>query len=95
MRNSVLGVLVLLWSGMTFAVEPKTVVLDVGNMTCPACRLTIERALDQLPGVAELVVDTEASTVKVTFDPVRTSELVVAKAVSDAGFPAKVRANGG
>jgi copper chaperone CopZ len=95
MRKSNLGMLAVMWVGLTFAAEPRTVVMDVENMTCPTCRLTIERALDKVLGVAERHVDTRASTVKVTFDPARTSESVVARSITDAGFPAKVRANGG
>jgi hypothetical protein len=33
--------------------------------------------------------------VTVTFDPSRTSELAVAKAVTNAGFPARARKKGG
>jgi len=95
MRNAILGLIALLWVGLAFAATPKSVVLDVKNVTCPACRLTIEKALDQVPGVTEEHVDTDAATVKVTFDPARTSESAVAKAITNAGFPATVRASGG
>jgi mercuric ion binding protein len=95
MRNAILGLMALLWVGLAFAAAPKTVVLDVKNVTCPACRLTIEKALDQVPGITEEHVDTQAATVKVTFDPARTSESAVAKAITDAGFPATVRSSGG
>lgn len=95
MRNAILGLWALLWVGLAFAATPETVVLDVENVTCAACGLTIEKTLDRVPGVTEQHVDTQAATVKVTFDPARTSEAAVAKAITDAGFPAKVRANGG
>ena len=95
MRNSILGLMAFVWVGLAFAATPKTVVLDVKNVTCPACRLTIEKALDRVPGVTEQHVDTRAATVKVSFDPARTSESAVAKAITDAGFPANVRAKGG
>lgn len=95
MRNAILVLWALVWVGLATAATPKTIVLDVENVTCPACGLTIEKALDRVPGVSELYVDTQAATVKVTFDPARTSASDVAKAITGAGFPAKVRANGG
>jgi len=95
MRKAILGLMALLWVGQALAAAPKTVMLDVKNVTCPACRLTIEKALEKVPGVSRQQVDTDAATVKVTFDPARTSESAVAKAVTDAGFPAKVRVTGG
>jgi mercuric ion binding protein len=95
MRNVILGLMALLSAGLAFAATPKTVVLDVQNVTCPACGLTIEKALDNVPGVTGQQVDTDAATVKVTFDPALTSEATVAKAITDAGFPAKLRSSGG
>jgi copper chaperone CopZ len=40
-------------------------------------------------------VDAEAATVTVVFDPSRTSISAVSRAITDAGFPAKARADGG
>lgn len=96
MRNTMFfGLLALLGTGMVHAAPPKDVVLDVSNMTCPACSITIEKALDRVAGVAQTRVDTKAGTVTVSFDPARTTVPIVAHAISDAGFPAKPRSNGG
>lgn len=88
-------VLLALWAGTAMAGTPKTTVLDVKNMTCPACSITIEKALDKVPGVSKTQVDTKAATVTVSFDAERTSVPVLARAVTEAGFPAKARSNGG
>ena len=40
-------------------------------------------------------IDTKAATVTVTFDAERTTVSAVAVAITEAGFPAKVRTNGG
>ncbi|CAG4973135.1 heavy-metal-associated domain-containing protein [Novilysobacter luteus] len=90
-----IGMTATLWLGLATAATPKKVVLDVENMTCPACSITIEKALDKVPGVTGKHVDTQAATVTVTFDPERVTVPAVARAISDAGFPAKARANGG
>ena len=36
-----------------FAGAPQTVVLDVQNMTCALCPITVKKSLQQVPGVAE------------------------------------------
>ena len=35
-----------------FAGAPRTVVLDVQNMTCALCPITVKKSLQQVPGVA-------------------------------------------
>lgn len=89
------GLMALLGTGLAHATPPKDVVLDVSNMTCPACSITIEKALDHVAGVTQARVDTQAGTVTVSFDPERTTIPIVAHAISDAGFPAKPRSDGG
>jgi mercuric ion binding protein len=94
MRKSILSMVMLIWVGVAVAATPKQVVLNVENMTCPACSITIEKALDQVPGVTGKQVSTKAGTVVVTFDAERTSLPVVTRAITDAGFPASVKAKG-
>ncbi len=94
MRKWIFGLAAVMWAGTALSATPKKVVLDVENMTCPACSITIEKALDRVPGVTFKRVDAKAATVTVTFDPDRTSTPVVTRAITDAGFPAKVRGGG-
>lgn len=97
MRKILLGLILSASMGLVSAATPKQVALHVENMTCPACSITIEKALDKVPGVTARRVDTQAATVTVTFDAERTSTAAVAKAITDAGFPAtaKTGANDG
>ena len=95
MRKTLCSFALISWIGLVFAATPKQVVLHVDNMTCPACSMTIEKALDNVPGVTSKRVDTHAAIVTVTFDAERTSAATIAKAITDAGFPAKASANGG
>lgn len=94
MRKWLVG-LMAVWAGMAFAATPKQAVLDVEKMTCPACGITIEKALDKVPGVTGTKCDTKAATVTVIFDAERTTVSAVASAITAAGFPAKVSTNGG
>lgn len=97
MRKFFIGLILMASMGLALAATPKQVALHVENMTCPACSITIEKALDKVPGVTARRVDTPAATVTVTFDAERTNTAAIAKAVTDAGFPATVKAsaNGG
>lgn len=94
MRQWIVG-LMILWAGMALAATPKKAVLNVENMTCPVCSITIEKALDKVPGVFKTQVDTKSATVTVDFDAERTNVPAIARAITDAGFPAKASANGG
>ena len=70
-----------------FAGAPQTVVLDVQNMTCALCPLTVKKSLQQVPGVADAKVDLDQKTATVRFDPDRTSAAVLVRATTDAGYP--------
>ncbi len=67
--------------------EPKTAVLDVPSMFCSLCPVTVRKALMRVPGVLEAKADlTKRAEAK--YDPDKVSAESLAKAVSDAGFPA-------
>jgi periplasmic mercuric ion binding protein len=84
----------LLLAGPALAAEPRTITLSVEHMACAACPITVRKALSHVAGVAQSTVDMESHTAKVTFDPGKTTPEALAKAVSEAGFPAKVLRNG-
>ena len=90
MSKALLGILAILLAGMAWAANSQVVVLRVDNMTCPACAVTIERALDKVDGVSAVKVDSDAGRVEVTIDSGRVTEDQVAVAVTNAGFPARV-----
>ncbi len=69
------------------AAEPKTVVLDVQNMTCELCPITVKKALDQVPGVTATKIDFAKKTATVKFDPDRANVATLVKATTSAGYP--------
>jgi len=85
----------LLLAGSVIAAEPRTVTLAVEHMTCAACPITVHKALLHVAGVAQATVDMNTHTATVTFDPAKTTADALATAVTNAGYPAKVVANGG
>lgn len=73
------------------AADPQTVVLDIQNMTCELCPITVKKALDKVPGVTGTKVDLATKTASVKFDPDRVNVAVLVKATTNAGFPSTAR----
>ena len=89
-RTLVAAVTVLLMNG-AFAAPPQTVTLDVKNMTCGLCPVTVKKSLEQVGGVRDAKVDFARKTATVTFDPDKATAIALVKATTDAGFPTAVR----
>jgi len=68
----------------------QTVTLDVKNMTCAVCPITVKKALTKVAGVAQATVDFESKTATVTYDPKKTDTQALIKATTDAGYPSTV-----
>ena len=73
-----------------FAATPQTAVLDLQNMTCALCQVTVKKSLEQVAGVSQARVDFTKKTAMVTFDADNTNATALAKATTDAGFPSTV-----
>ena len=69
------------------AATPQTVVLDVQNMTCSMCSITIRKALEKVPGVIDAKVDYGHKTAIVKYDPDKAGPSALVKATTNAGFP--------
>ena len=67
----------------------KTVTLNVPGMTCPACPITVKKALSKVNGVSKVEVSYEKKEARVTFDDAKTDTKALVKATTDAGFPSK------
>lgn len=81
----------LLLSGSAFAGTPETLTLNVQNMTCAGCPITVKKALEQVPGVSDVKVDFEHKTATVRMDTDKANVSMLTKATTDAGFPSTVR----
>jgi mercuric ion binding protein len=68
----------------------QTITLDVKNMTCAVCPITVTKSLEKVPGVTSAVVDFDSKTASVTFDPDKATPATLAKATLDAGYPSTV-----
>ncbi len=63
----------------TFAIE---------KMTCPACPLTVKKAMTTVEGVRSVTVDFDAKTATAVFDPTVTTAQEIAAASANVGYPA-------
>jgi len=86
MRNFLIAALLAMPLAVV-AAQPQTVVLDIQNMTCEVCPITVRKALDKVPGVAAVKVDFDKKTATVKFDPARANIAALVKATTDAGYP--------
>ena len=77
----------LLATASAFAAASQTAVLDVQNMTCSLCPVTIKKALQKVHGVEDAKIDFDHKTATVKFDPTKANTAALAKATTDAGFP--------
>ncbi len=82
---------VLLWFAAAALAEPRTVVLDVKNMTCPACPFAIKTALKRVGGVTSVDVSYETKEAVITFDDTKTTVEALTKATANAGFPSTLK----
>ena len=76
---------------MAFAAAPKTVTLDVKNMTCAVCPITVKKSLEKVSGVSAVKVDFGKKTAVVTYAPDKTKPEGLTRATTDAGYPSTMR----
>ena len=93
---AVLGVGALVFFGsFTDAVSSSKVVtaeFSVERLSCGSCVNTIREALSQLDGVSSVQTDVGLGQTLVDFDPSKTDASVIAKIISDSGYPAQLYA---
>lgn len=89
MRNLIASLLVAVMPLSALAATPQTAVLDVQNMTCAVCPITVKKSLEKVAGVSQAQIDFAKKTATVRFaDKTTTAALV--KATTDAGYPSTV-----
>ena len=91
MRHSIASLLIALSPFAALAATPQTATLDVQNMTCELCPVTVKKSLEKVPGVSQAEVDFAKKTATVAFDADKTSASALVKATTDAGFPSTAR----
>jgi mercuric ion binding protein len=90
MRNSIASLLLAATPLIALAAPPQTAVLDVQNMTCELCPVTVKKSLEKVPGVSLARIDFAKKTATVTFDADKANAAALVKATTDAGYPSTV-----
>ena len=88
-RFALIGAIVALPS-ILFGRTLQTVTLDVQNMTCAVCPITVKKALERVSGVTDVKVDFDKKTASLSFDPDKADLAALTKATTDAGYPSSV-----
>ncbi|OFZ95288.1 MAG: mercuric transport protein periplasmic component [Betaproteobacteria bacterium RIFCSPLOWO2_02_67_12] len=79
------------FAASALAAEPARVVLDVPSMNCPLCPVSVKKALERVPGVLEAKADLATKSAEAKYDPDKVSPETLAKAVTNAGYPASLK----
>jgi periplasmic mercuric ion binding protein len=95
MRNNILLLFQMFVSmpGVALAAS-NTVTLEVQDMTCAVCPITVKKALEQVSGVQQVSIDYASKTVKVQFDDTVATTKKLTEATKAAGYPATVKEGG-
>jgi mercuric ion binding protein len=85
--------LMVMLTAIPFAVlaaTPQTVTLDVQNMTCELCPITVKKSLEKVSGVSAVKVDFDKKTAIVTYDADQSQPEALTRATTNAGYPSTV-----
>ena len=75
------------------SIQPQTITLKLQNMTCALCPITIKKALQEVKGVQQVIVDFDTKTAAITFDSNITNSDALIKATTNAGYPSAITAS--
>ncbi|MDE4915993.1 cation transporter [Methylobacterium sp. 092160098-2] len=72
---------------------PRTVALEIGNVSCATCVPIVKRVLFGMSGVSQVAIveGTGEATATVTFDDEKATVDALAQALGKAGFPTRVK----
>ena len=70
-------------------------ILEVKNLTCASCTVTVKKSLTRLDGVKRAEVTLNPPEAVVAFDPAKISIEDLVRATTNAGYPASVKQEGG
>jgi mercuric ion binding protein len=69
----------------------QTVTLSVPDMSCPACPITVKKALSKVEGVGKINVNFEKREATVVFDDTKTGISKLTQATEMAGYPSSLK----
>ncbi len=92
MRNiTKVAAVMLVFYTMPAMAAIQTVTLNVSGMYCPACPITVRKALDKVSGVEKVSVSLKKKEAIVTFDDAKATVKELTAATRNAGYPSAVK----
>lgn len=82
--------LAVLAASLPAQAAPKTVTLQVDNMTCASCGPTVKKSLARVAGVPDVAVSIEKGAATVIFDDAQTTVDTLLAATTNAGYPSRL-----
>lgn len=70
------------------AATERTETFTIENMTCALCPITVKTAMEHVDGVKSVTVNFNAKTATVVYDPSIATAEAIARASTNAGYPA-------
>lgn len=70
------------------AATERTETFAIENMTCALCPITVKTAMEHVDGVKSVKVNFDAKTATVVYDPSIATAEAIARASTNAGYPA-------
>jgi len=71
--------------------QEQTVTMHVSGMTCGTCPISVRHRALQMKGVHAAAVDLDTATATVTYEDSEQSPQVIARAITELGYPATIR----
>lgn len=84
----------LIFTPSLLAGELKTITLNVKNMTCSMCPITVKKAIREIDGVTKVVAKYEGDGngwAKITYDPSKADVDDLTFATEEAGYPSQLK----
>lgn len=72
----------------------EAITLDVDNMTCAACTVTVTKSLKNLEGIKDVKVSLEPPQAFVVYDPAKVGIQKITAATANVGYPSSVTQKG-
>lgn len=79
------------WSDTGGLAQAAMAEYQIEKLTCGSCVANIEKALDNVKGVQSIDVNLTSNRGRVIFDPERISGEAIGQAISQAGYPARLK----
>jgi mercuric ion binding protein len=89
--RTLLSVLALAVTCGSALAASRTVMLDVQNMSCAVCPITVKKALEHVYGVQQVSIDYASKTATVQFDDLVTTADKLTEATKAAGYPSSIK----